>query len=300
MTRHLLPFTILPLLFLVFSAPVSAAKPLVIESTTLKPSASPLDRYGNWQLRKTTASGIAPELKDALQRREETGIGSTVGDDGYFRVLSHRQLSLQSDEALYQSLEWVIDEHIHRTIWYHLYDGQPDKEAIQQLKSAFYSDVPADKLKNPPRHVYDGDSNWPFDLIDYLASTIRTPVIQIRLANTGKTIATVSELRFTHLLSWGGDADAEAIPTNLYPEIDSAILDWREPSQVFRLKQPLTLAPGETATIEMTIKVKDAAEGESGGMLLTLFELGYQQDDGKENLFVATLLLQDSLDDLAY
>jgi hypothetical protein len=296
MARHLL----LLFFFLILPAATSAANGLTVESLSLQSPGSPVDRYGSWQLRAIAAHDIEPGLANALQRRLETRIGETVGDDGYFRVLSHRQRPPVSSGSPYQSLDWIIDEQIHSTIWYHLYDGRPDKEAMDKLKSEFYSNVPAQQVKTPARHVYDGDNDWPFDLIDYLASTIETPVIQIRLANDGKNSMTVSELRFTHLLSWGGDADAEAIPTNLRPGIESAALDWRKQSQVFRLDTPLTIAPGEKATLAFTLRVEDAAEGESGGMLLTMLELGGLQGAEEESLFVTTLLLHDSLDDLAY
>ncbi len=296
MARHLLPLLLLTLL----PAAVPAASGLTVESMTLQTEADPIDRYGRWQLRSITARDIEPQLADALQRRLETPIGETVGDEGDYRVLSHREAPSAGDGALYRSLDWIIDEQIHSTIWYHLHDGRPDKEAMEKLKSEFYSDVPAHQVKNPARHLYDGDNDWPFDLIDYLASSIETPVIQLRLANHGNDSMRLSELRFTHLLSWGGDADAEAIPTNLRPGMESAVLDWRKPSQLFRLDKPLTIAPGEEATLAFTIKAGDAAEGESGGMLLTMLELGGLQGADQGTLFVATLLLRDSLDDLAY
>ena len=277
-----------------------AADSLTVESMTLQTEGIPVDRYGSWQLRTITARDIEPQLANALQHRLETPIGESVGDEGDYRVLSHREAPSAGEGALYRSLDWIIDAQIHSTIWYHLHDGRPDKETMEKLKSEFYSNVPAHQVKKPARHLYDGDNDWPFDLIDYLASTIESPVIQIRLANNGRNSMTVSELRFTHLLSWGGEADAEPIPINLRPAIESAVLDWRKPTQLFKLDKPLVIAPGEEATLAFTIKAGDAAEGESGGMLLTMLELDGLQGAGQETLFVATLLLRDSLDDLVY
>ena len=291
---------LLPVLFIFLTAAVAAADGLTVESIELQSPDSPTDRYGRWQLRTIAEGDIKPELANALQRRQGTRIGETVEDNGDYRVLSHRKAPPASDGDQYQSLDWIIDEQIHATIWYHLYDGRPDKEALEKLKSEFYSDVPAHQVKQPERHLYDGDNDWPFDLIDYLASTIESPVIQLRLANNGRNSMTVSELRFTHLLSWGGEADAEPIPINLRPGVESAVLDWRKPSQVFKLDKPLVIAPGGEAMLAFTIKAGDAAEGESGGMLLSMLELGGLQGDGEESLFVATFLLHDSLDDLAY
>lgn len=288
------------LLLFILTPVASASNGLIIESITLQTPTSPVDRYGNWQLRKVRAQDIEPELADALQRRQEVPVGDSIEGNPDYRVLGHDALHPGSDGALYHSLEWVIDEQIHRTIWYHLYDGRADKQAMQQLKSEFYSTVPADQVKNPARHIYDGDNDWPFDFIDYLASNIETAVIRIRLANRGHVSLTVSDLRFTHQLSSGGDADAEIIATNLRPGIESAVLDWREQTQVFGLGQPLRVAPGEEAALEFTIKVKDAAQGDSGGMLLTLLELGYLTGDESGTLFTGALLLHDSLDDLAY
>lgn len=259
-----------------------------------------LANYGEWRFTPVTAESLDDKFRKVLQEAINTEVGSYQEGNGYYRVLSHRTLEPVHDNSLYYSLDWFIDETLHRTLWYHLYDRRPDKQAIDKLKSAFYSRTGKEERNALRREIYDGDTDWPWDLIDYLAGSIEAPVLRITLRNVSEIPADVTALTFTHLLSWGGEADADVIETKRSPADVVATLHWKKPAQRFMLASPLHIQPGKAAQLDVRLIVEDASAGDGDGTLLTLMEAKYTSGNHSGTLHIGAFELNDSLRDLAY